>query len=90
MGGQGNLPSLIKRVILKKDMKVVSQLEEYNKRETEKFVKEERERQFSPRSSIHEAATMAGEMIARINNGHKTTAEEVINTYKPGYLKNRR
>lgn len=71
-------------------MKVVSQLEEHNKQETEKFVREERERQFSMRPSISEAATMAGEMIARINNGHKTTAEEVIETYKPDYLKHRR
>jgi hypothetical protein len=71
-------------------MRVISQLEEHNKQATAKFVREERERQFSVRPSISEAATMAGEMIARINNGHKTTAEEVIKTYKPNYLKNRR
>jgi hypothetical protein len=71
-------------------MGVITQLEQHNKQETERFLREEKKRQFSTRSSISEAATMAGEMIARINNGHKTTAEEVIRTYNPSYLKNRR
>jgi hypothetical protein len=71
-------------------MRINSQLEQHNKQATEKFIREERKRQFSVRPSINEAATMAGEMIARINNGHPTTAEEVIGTYKPDYLKNRR
>lgn len=70
-------------------MRVISQLEKHNQQQTQRFVKEERERQFSVRPSISEAATMAGEMIARINNGHKTTTDEVIRAYKPDYLKKR-
>jgi hypothetical protein len=70
-------------------MRISTQVEVHNKRETEKMLSESRKAYFSTRPGITEAATMAGEMIARINNGKKTTSEEVIRTYRPGYLKKR-
>lgn len=70
-------------------MRVQSQLERYNEKETEKTIRESRERQLSTKhmDSIEEAAYMAGEMIAGLNNGKNIKAEDVIKATGPKYLK---
>lgn len=70
-------------------MRIRSQLEIQNDRELKRAERIARERKEKPVEALGEAAYLAGETIARLNNNKTTKVDDVIKAIKPKYLEDR-